>query len=142
MQKSLRLTNEQYSLCVSMFCTPQHLCTRNSWLTATVVGYIIFMFPANIILKIVAPNIVVGAAAITFGALVCGLGGAANYATLIALRLLIGCSQSFIQGMTIVSTAGNDFTRSQASIALLNLQVRNSVPADICAVHVLLVPPR
>ena len=61
------------------------------------------MFPANIILKVIAPNIVVGVATLVFGSLVCGLGGATNYATVVALRFLIGCAQSFIQGMTIVS---------------------------------------
>lgn len=62
------------------------------------------MLPANLVLKVIAPNVVVGLAALAFGSLVCGLGGASNYATVIALRLLIGCAQAFIQGMTMVSS--------------------------------------
>lgn len=60
------------------------------------------MFPASVVLKIIAPNVVVGIAALSFGAPVCGLGGAQNYATVLALRFLSRCAQSFIQGMTIV----------------------------------------
>lgn len=59
------------------------------------------MFPANIILKAFPPRFIIGGACVIFGSLVAGLGGAQNYATLIAIRILVGCSQSMIQGLTI-----------------------------------------
>ena len=70
-------------------------------LIALVVGYVLFMLPGNIVLRWIPPNFVIGGCAIIFGALVCGLGGAKNYATVLGIRILIGFSQAFIQGLTV-----------------------------------------
>lgn len=62
------------------------------------------MFPANIILKALPPRFVVGTACVMFGSFVAGLGGTQNYATLVGIRLLVGCAQSMIQGLTMYAS--------------------------------------
>lgn len=62
------------------------------------------MFPANIVLKAIPPRVVIGGACVVFGSLSAGLGGTQNYATLISLRLLVGCSQAMIQGLTMYAS--------------------------------------
>ncbi|PVH76569.1 MFS general substrate transporter [Cadophora sp. DSE1049] len=83
LEESLHLTPEQYYNCLMMFF----------------VGYIIFMLPGNILLRFFVPHQQLSAAVITFGALLCGMAAAVNYETVLALRILIGSSQAFMQGL-------------------------------------------
>lgn len=66
-----------------------------------VIGYIIFMLPGNLLVKVWRPNRHLGGTAILFGALLAGMSAASNYATVLALRLLIGAAQAFLQGISI-----------------------------------------
>jgi hypothetical protein len=59
------------------------------------------MTPANILIRYIPPPYILGGTCVVFGALVTGCGGASNYATVLALRILIGCAQSFILGSSI-----------------------------------------
>ena len=64
-----------------------------------VVGYIIFMLPGNILLRFFVPHHQLSVTVGTFGALLCGMSAARNYQTVLALRILIGSAQAFIQGL-------------------------------------------
>lgn len=68
------------------------------------VGYIICMLPGNICLRYVYPPILLGGCVFVFGAFCASLGGSKNYATLLALRVLVGSSQAFIQGLGLYSS--------------------------------------
>ncbi|KAF3908925.1 hypothetical protein AA313_de0209828 [Arthrobotrys entomopaga] len=57
------------------------------------------MIPANVILRTFEPYLIFGAATIAFGAFLCGMGGAQNYSTVLALRIFVGVGQSFVQGI-------------------------------------------
>jgi hypothetical protein len=57
------------------------------------------MLPGNICLRYVLPNWQLGGNVITFGLLVTCMAAAQNYATILALRILVGASQAFIQGL-------------------------------------------
>lgn len=59
------------------------------------------MLPANILLRTLSPPVAIGGAVLVFGALVCGIGAAHNYATVLSLRILVGMSQAFIQGLLV-----------------------------------------
>ncbi|EPS45768.1 hypothetical protein H072_137 [Dactylellina haptotyla CBS 200.50] len=63
------------------------------------VGYVVFMIPANIILRTIEPYIIFGAAIISFGTFLCGMSAAKNFATVLVLRMLIGAGQAFVQGI-------------------------------------------
>ena len=71
------------------------------------------MLPANILLRYIPPNLQLGGSVLIFGAIVTGLGGAQNYATVLALRILIGTSQSFIQGLSLYTSLW--FTRDEVA---------------------------
>ncbi|RDW65994.1 hypothetical protein BP6252_09629 [Coleophoma cylindrospora] len=81
MQEDLHLSDEQYFNCLTMFF----------------VGYMVFMLPANLAMRIIGPPRQLGLAVIFFG--VCGtcLAAAKNYATVIGLRVLIGTGEAFVQ---------------------------------------------
>ncbi|KAH0843473.1 hypothetical protein FOPE_08711 [Fonsecaea pedrosoi] len=70
-------------------------------LTMFFVGYIICMFPGNICLRLpwVTAPALIGGGVLTFGAFCAGIGGAQGYATVLALRIFVGCAQAFIQGL-------------------------------------------
>ncbi|KAF2168681.1 hypothetical protein M409DRAFT_36326 [Zasmidium cellare ATCC 36951] len=85
MQNDLGLSGDQWKNCLSMFF----------------VGYIIFMLPGNILIKVLRPNRHLGGTALLFGALLAAMSAASNYATVVALRLLIGAAQAFLQGISI-----------------------------------------
>ncbi|KAK5381971.1 hypothetical protein LTR20_007951 [Exophiala xenobiotica] len=85
LQKDLDMTGDQFYNCLSMFF----------------VGYIIFLFPANLTSRIFRPNRSVGGAAICFGAILCGMAEARNYATVLALRIMLGCAQAYVQFLTV-----------------------------------------
>lgn len=63
-----------------------------------------FMLPGNILLGRVTPHILLGGIIITFGVLLCGMSAAPNYQTVLALRILIGSSQAFIQGVGLYNS--------------------------------------
>ena len=50
-------------------------------------------------LRYISPHMVLGTAIATFGTLVCLMSVAENVATILALRILVGFSQAFIQGL-------------------------------------------
>lgn len=62
-----------------------------------VVGYMVFMLPANLGMRVIGPPRQLGLAVIFFG--VCGtcLAASKNYATVIGLRVLIGMGEAFVQ---------------------------------------------
>lgn len=45
-----------------------------------------------------------GGATVIFGALLCGMSAAQNYHTVLALRILIGSAQAFIQGLGLYTS--------------------------------------
>jgi MFS family permease len=63
----------------------------------TVVGYMVFILPANIGMRIIGPPRQLGLAVIFFG--VCGacLSAVHNYGSVLGLRLLIGLGEAFVQ---------------------------------------------
>ncbi|KAH8820252.1 major facilitator superfamily domain-containing protein [Xylogone sp. PMI_703] len=81
MQADLHLSNSQFYNCLTVFF----------------VGYMVFMLPANLGMRIVGPPRQLGAAVIFFG--VCGtcLSASKAYGTVIALRILIGLGEAFVQ---------------------------------------------
>jgi hypothetical protein len=62
------------------------------------------MLPGNICLRYVLPHIQLGGSVITFGVLVACMAAAQNYQTILALRILIGAAQAFIQGLGLYVT--------------------------------------
>lgn len=55
------------------------------------------MLPANLTARKFKPNRSLGAAIIFFGVVLCGMAEAKNYATILALRILLGMGQGFVQ---------------------------------------------
>lgn len=62
------------------------------------------MLPGNICLRYVMPHMQLGGSVITFGVLVACMAAAQNYHTILALRILVGASQAFIQGLGLYVT--------------------------------------
>ena len=62
------------------------------------------MLPGNILLRYISPNKMIGGSVLAFGAIVCGMAGSQNYQTLLALRILVGFAQAFIQGLSIYTS--------------------------------------
>ena len=56
------------------------------------------MLAGNLALRSWGPNRTIGGACICFGAIVCGMSQAQNYATIMSLRVFVGCGEAFIQG--------------------------------------------
>ncbi len=65
------------------------------------VGYIVFMLPGNLCLRFphVSAPVLIGGSVLLFGAFCTALGGSQNYETVLALRIFVGASQAFIQGL-------------------------------------------
>lgn len=59
------------------------------------------MLPGNICLRLFTPHRQLGGSAIIFGALLIGMSAAQNYATVLALRTLVGAAEAFMQGLTV-----------------------------------------
>ena len=57
-----------------------------------------FMLAGNLALRALGPDKTIAGACIFFGAVVCALSQAKNYATVMGLRVLIGVGEAFIQG--------------------------------------------
>lgn len=57
------------------------------------------MLPANVILRFLTPHYVLGGCVMVFGVLVASMAAAQNTATILALRILVGFAQAFIQGL-------------------------------------------
>jgi MFS family permease len=100
MQADLKLSNEQFFNCLMMFCTlKQGFCIllSISKLIVLVVGYMVFMLPANLGMRVIGPPRQLGIAVIFFG--VCGtcLSASKNYGTVMGLRVLIGMGEAFVQ---------------------------------------------
>jgi MFS family permease len=66
-----------------------------------VVGYIVFLLPANLMSRYLGPNRTVGAAVVSFGVVLCCMGVAKNYETVLALRILLGAAQAYVQFLTV-----------------------------------------
>jgi hypothetical protein len=87
------------------------------------------MLPGNILLRYFSPNKMVGGAVVAFGAVVCGMSGVQNYQTLLALRILVGFAQAFIQGLGVynslwfkrneIATVGGKSTKHHAQPSLI-----------------------
>ncbi|KAL6249573.1 hypothetical protein RBB50_003426 [Rhinocladiella similis] len=86
--KDLHLTPNQYYNCLMMFY----------------VGYTLFAWPGNIGLKYARPSRIFGCCALLFGAFLVAMAGSHNYATPLAMRILIGSSQAFMQGVGLYVT--------------------------------------
>ncbi|EXJ68015.1 uncharacterized protein A1O5_08630 [Cladophialophora psammophila CBS 110553] len=84
LEKDLHMTSDQFYNCLSMFF----------------VGHTVFLLPANLTSRWIRPNRSVGFAMIAFGAVLCGIGAAKNYATVLVLRILLGCGQAYVQFLT------------------------------------------
>ena len=54
------------------------------------IGYVFFELPSNMVLKKIGAPLWLGILALTFGVATLGIGFAENYATLLALRVLLG----------------------------------------------------
>lgn len=96
------LTSKQFYNCLTIFCTvfsPPSELLRPYFLTKLAdVGYLTCMLPGNLALRAWGPNRTIGGACVFFGAIVCGLSQAKNYGSVMALRVLVGCGEAFIQG--------------------------------------------
>lgn len=58
------------------------------------VAYSVFEAPSNLALKVISPNKWIGFLVIAFGALCAGIGGTNNYASVAALRFLLGAAEA------------------------------------------------
>lgn len=130
MSHDLGLTKSQYYNCLMMFCKfsvpasviePTFL--PNSNLLDSDIGYIVFMLPGNIGLRVLPPHYVLGGSALLFGAFLTSMAGAQGYETAISMRILIGSAQAFIQGLGLyasmwykrdeVATRGGESTKTK-----------------------------
>ncbi|KAM0449603.1 hypothetical protein ACHAO4_007268 [Trichoderma viride] len=80
-QKSIDMSDSQFSDISSLFF----------------VGYLLFMFPANILVRYIQPQRMIGSSIVIFGVLVLCLSAAKNYGTVLAIRILNGCFQCSVQ---------------------------------------------
>ncbi len=62
------------------------------------------MLPGNIFLRSLTPHRQLGGSALIFGTLLCGMAAAQNYAAVLALRILLGAAQAFIQGLGLYTS--------------------------------------
>ncbi|KAJ9603715.1 hypothetical protein H2200_011901 [Cladophialophora chaetospira] len=88
MQADLGLTSHQFYNILSLFF----------------IGYLVFILPGNLLLRLLTPPIVLGGTALAFGAILIGMSGAQNYSTVLALRILLGSAQAFMQGLSLYSS--------------------------------------
>lgn len=69
-----------------------------------VIGYIVFVGPANVTARKFKPNRAIGGALIFLGVCLCGMAPAQNYATILALRIMLGFGSSFVPIVTIYAS--------------------------------------
>ncbi|OCK99096.1 MFS general substrate transporter [Cenococcum geophilum 1.58] len=81
MQKDLHLTDKQFFNCLSMFY----------------VGYLTFMLPSNLAMRVISPPKMIGTAIIFFGICTLCLAATKKYAAILVLRVLNGSGQAFVQ---------------------------------------------
>ena len=62
------------------------------------------MLPGNVLLGTFRPNRQLGGTALAFGALLVAMSAAQNYETVLSLRVLIGATQAFMQGLSVYTT--------------------------------------
>lgn len=62
------------------------------------------MLPANIINGMLKPNRAIGIAAIFWGACLCGMSRAENYAAVMVLRVCLGAGQAFVTTLSIYTS--------------------------------------
>lgn len=87
MMTDLKLTDERYSLALSIFF----------------IGYLIMEVPSNMILSRSRPSIFLPGIMLVWGALSAGMGGIPNYGSLLAFRFILGCIESgFFPGVLFV----------------------------------------
>lgn len=105
-QADLHLSDKQFFNCLMMFCmskaSPLHLCLINVFfneltLLFPVVGYMVFMLPANLGMRIIGPPPQVGLAVIFFGTCSTCMAAAKSYGAVMGLRVLTGSEEAFIQ---------------------------------------------
>ncbi|OQU96216.1 hypothetical protein CLAIMM_02327 [Cladophialophora immunda] len=85
---------------IMTFTKDTHLTSKQFYncLTIFYVGYLTCMLAGNLALRAWGPDRTIGGACVFFGAIVCGLSQAKNYGSVMALRVLVGCGEAFIQG--------------------------------------------
>ncbi|KIX04968.1 uncharacterized protein Z518_05840 [Rhinocladiella mackenziei CBS 650.93] len=88
LSKDLHLTGNEYYNCLMMFY----------------VGYILFMLPGNIGLRVLPPHYILGGSALLFGTFLTASSCAHGYATVLSMRVLLGAVQAFIQGLGLYVT--------------------------------------
>lgn len=89
---------------VSLLGPPSHIRQQYQLICAirlADVGYVICMLPANIIQRKISPHFIVGTSCLLFGLFVACMAAAHSYGAMLGLRILVGFSQAFIQGMTV-----------------------------------------
>ena len=64
-------------------------------------GYMVFIFPANLLLRKVGPKVQFGVAVAIFGVFVCCYDAARNYGDLIGLRFLVGGAEALLQSIAL-----------------------------------------
>lgn len=62
------------------------------------------MFPGNIGLRILPPHYILGGCALLFGSFLTGMSGTKGYETALAMRILLGATQAFIQGLGLYAS--------------------------------------
>ena len=62
------------------------------------------MLPGNLGLRVLPPNYILGGTALLFGTFLTVMSSAHTYGTAIAMRILIGAAQAFIQGLGLYTS--------------------------------------
>jgi 4-hydroxybenzoate polyprenyltransferase len=57
------------------------------------------MFPANLLVRYIQPQRMIGSAVVMFGVLVLCLSAAESYGAVLAIRILVGCFQCWVQAI-------------------------------------------
>ncbi|KAH8697045.1 retrograde regulation protein 2 [Talaromyces proteolyticus] len=73
-------------------------------LTMYFIGYILFVGFANVTSRKFKPNRAIGCALVFLGICLCGMGSAQNYATILALRIMLGFGCSFVPIITVYAS--------------------------------------
>lgn len=103
-QKDLKISDYQYYNCLTLFCNPKSYLwslPQLADLGSPDIGYVLFLLPANILLRRFPPHNLIGIAVMIFGGLHTAMSASPNYQTILAIRVLIGAAQAFIQGLGI-----------------------------------------
>ena len=100
----LGLSSQQYYDCVMIFCESPSSQTSSSGELLTqveVAGYLACVFPANLLIRKVGPNLQLGSAVILFGLFVCCMCAARGSADVLGLRFGIGGAEALLQAVPI-----------------------------------------